>query len=69
MSDKAYIVITTISMLILLIACISLLCIKDNLKKEVLVYQSRIKTLQDKLPNVESDHIKWPNSLGYKRKR
>ncbi len=71
MSDKVkiYIVAITILTIGLSIATISLLCIKGSLEKEVLVYKSRIKTLQDALPNVKSDHIKWPNSLEFKRKR
>ncbi len=66
---KIYIVIITVLTIGLSIATISLLCIKGSMEKEVLIYKTRIKTLQDRLPSVESDHIKWPNSLENIRKR
>lgn len=66
---KIYIVAVTIFAIGLSIACISLLCIKGSLEREVLIYKTQIKMLQEMLPNVKSDHIKWPNSLENIRKR
>lgn len=71
MSDKVKIsmVVMVVFNIGLLILVVSLLCIKGSMEMDMLMCRARIKILQDRLPDIESDHIKWPNSLEFKRKR